>query len=75
MRGVVREAIRRAEAKALYKLRMYEGTKDFIHYMDNPDRAVKILKRLKQVYREDPKAIYKSNPLGDDSFGYNIVKH
>lgn len=72
--NVRKETIRRNESKALYKIRMYAGTKEFACYMDNPSRAIKILERFKQVYNEDSNNRYKSNPLEDDDYRYNTVK-
>ena len=71
---VKKETIRRIEANALYKIRSYNGTREIANYMDNPDMAIKKLERFKQAYDEDKNNRYRSNPLKDDDYRYNIVK-
>ena len=72
--GLVRERVRQKEAIAFYKIRTYYRTEDYAIYMDNPEKAVKQLKKYREVYAEDAKSKYKSNPLNEKDKGYNKVK-
>lgn len=52
--GVTRERVRQIEAKALRKLRNYKGTRKFVDYMDDPERALNYLKASNsQVYSQE----------------------
>lgn len=72
--GLVRESVRRKEANAFYKIRSNYEIDEYAVYMDDPKQAIKRLTKYREVYAEDSRSRYKSNPLDEKEKGYNTVK-